>query len=250
MTSPAPPPVSADPPSEPPPAGDREEANDRPRAGVPARPGSFEGRARSFRQEQARRRSARRERVGTFLVVVILALGVYTIVTARPYSPSSKNDSPTPGPPIDVNLGTPTGASAVTCSAGGTAYVERIPWMNSTQPVTTGDIEVHVYEIFDGDFIGDRNAVANVTPSNPCAGAPPDSKALWYAALATPNGTILLTYTVNHPWTAVTPGPWNIGIENGSVLVLVTYASLAGRGYGFAVVGYAGGSPIRGTVAL
>jgi hypothetical protein len=39
-------------------------------------------------------------------------------------------------------------------------------------------------------------------------------------------------------------------IENGSALVLVTSMSLAGTGRGFAVVGYSGGSPIRGTVPL
>ncbi|MGA7476802.1 MAG: hypothetical protein WBW47_06240 [Thermoplasmata archaeon] len=225
-------------------------SNDVPRAGAPAPPGSFDGRARSFRQEQAMRRSVRRERIGTFLVVVILALGVYTILTARPYSPSSRDNFPTPGPPIIVTMGTPTGATPLNCSAGGTAYVERIPWTSATQPVATGDINLRVYEIWDGDYILDPNAVANVTPLNVCAGSPPSLSALWYAVLASPNGTNLLTYTVNHPWTAVTPGPGNVVIENGSVLTLVTSVSIADTGRGLLVVGYAGGSPIKGTVVL
>jgi hypothetical protein len=191
-----------------------------------------------------------RERIGTFLVVVILVLGVYTIVTARPFSPGTGDNTPTPGPPIHVNLGKPTEVTSVNCSAGGTAYVERIPWTNATQPVTTGDLGVRVYEIWDGDYIGDPNAVANVTSSNVCAGASPTWSELWYMVLASPSGTNLLTYTVNHPWVPVTPGPTNVGIENGSALILVTATPLADTGRGLAVVGYAGGSQIRGNVVL
>jgi len=244
------PPVSTDPPVEPPPSRDHEGTNERPRAGTPAPPGSFDGRARSFREEQTKRRSAQRERIGTFLVVIIIVLGVYTIVTARPYSASSRYQFPPLGPEIVVNLATPSGASPVTCTAGGTAYTERVPWTNSTQPVSTGDVSVRVYEIFDGDTIGDPNAVANVTSTNVCAGAPPDSTALWYAVLAAPNGTNLLTYTGGHQWTAVTTGPSDIQVENGSALILVTNVSLAGSGRGIAVLGLTGTSQIRGTVAL
>ncbi len=244
------PPVSPDPTVEPPPSRDNEDTNERPRAGTPAPPGSFDGRARSFREEQTKRRSAQRERIGTFLVVIIIALGVYTIVTARPYSASSRYQFPPLGPEIVVTLGTPSGASPVTCAAGGTAYTERVPWTNSTQPVSTGDVSVRVYEIFDGDTIGDPNAVANVTSTNVCVGSPPDVTALWYVVLEAPNGTNLLTYTGGHQWTAVTSGPSDIQVENGSALILVTNVSLAGSGRGIAVLGLTGTSQIRGTVAL
>jgi hypothetical protein len=250
MTEPERPPIPANPPAEPSPTGDIDAGNGRPRVGTPAPPGSFDGRARSFREEQRKQRSARRERIGTFLVVIIIVLGVYTIMTARPYSASSRYEFPPLGPTIVVNFGTPSGASSVTCSAGGTAYVERVPWTNSTQPVSTGDVSVRVYEIFDGDTIGDPNAVANVTSSNVCAGASPDSTALWYVVLAAPNGTNLLTYTGGHQWTAVTPGPADIDVQNGSALILVTNVSLAGTGRGIAVLGLTGTSQIRGTVAL
>jgi len=248
MTGSTPPWIPTDPPDEPTSAGDLEKTRDRPRAGEPAAPGSFDGRARSFRQHQASRKNVRRERIGTVLVVVIIALGVYTIVTARPYSPSSSNPFPTPGPPITVTFGSPSSVTAMSCGGGGTAYVERIPWNGSSQPVTTGEVNVRVYEIYDGDFITDINAVANVTSSNLCAGTPPTSSELWYAVLAGPNGTNVLSFTEARPWRAVSSGASDIVIENGSALVLVTSMSLAGTGRGFAVVGYSGGSPIRGTV--
>lgn len=244
------PPTSPEPRVGPPPTGEPGTAVETPRPGSPAPPGSSEGRARSFREEQTKQRSARRERTGTILVVIIIVLGVFAIVTAHPYSASSRYEFPPPGPTIVVNLGTPSGATPFACGAGGTAYVERVPWTNSTQPVSTGDISVRVYEIYDGDTIGDPNAVANVTSSNVCAGSPPDSTALWYVVLATPNGTNLLTYTQGHQWTAVTAGPSDVVIANDSVLILVTNAPIAGIGRGIAVLGLVGTSQIRGTVAL
>lgn len=250
MNEPVRPPASPARPTESPARGELPGASRPPRAGEPAPPGSFDGRARSFRERQEKRRSARRERIGQLLVVLIVVLGVYAVVTARPYNPSSTSSLPTPGPPITVSLGTPV-ASTVTCGAGGTAYAERIVWENSTAPVTTGDITVRVYEIYDGDFVPDQGVVANVTPSNLCAGSPPSSPPpLWYVVMAAPNGTTLLSYTVTQGWTSVTSGPWNFQIENGSAMTVVTGVSLAGTGHGFAVVGFAGGSPIRGSVPL
>ncbi len=213
------------------------------------RPTRPHGRAQTFRQEQARRRSLRWERAGELFVVVIIVLGVYTILTARPYGSTSSDQLPGIGPPIVVHLGSPA-ESSVTCTAGGTAYAERIPWTNSTQPVTTGDLSVRVTEIWDGDYIGDPHAVANVTPSNLCAGAPPDASAKWYVVLAAPNGTNLLTYTGGTGWVSVTHGDWNLGVENDSALILVWYAPLAGTGRGISLDGAANGSLISGSIAL
>jgi len=182
-------------------------------------------------------------------VVVIILLGVYTILTARPFASTSSEQLPGNGPPIVVHLGSPT-ESAVTCAAGGTAYAERIPWTNSTQPVTTGDLTVRVIEIWDGDYIGDPNANANVTPSNLCSGTPPDASAKWYVVLSAPNGTNLLTYTGGTGWVSVTHGDWNLPIENDSALTLVSYAALAGTGRGFSLDGAANGSLISGSIAL
>jgi hypothetical protein len=216
-------------------------------SGIPAPPTA--GRASSFRRSQTQRRSAQREQIGVLLVVLILAVGIYTIVTARPYSTSSGYHLPTPGPPIVVRFGTPTEAVA-NCSQGGTASVERIPWANSTQPITTGDFTVRVIEIWDGDFIGDPGAGANATPSNVCAGAAPSSSANWYVVLEGPNGTNLVTYTVGAGWVAVGPGVWNFGVQNGSTIVLVSYTSLANSGRGFEVDGAANGSIISGSLPL
>jgi len=240
---------SKDRPVESPLAGDRRGTVDPPPAAPPGRPGSNGGRARSFRQEQARRRGARRERIGELVVVAVIVLGIYTVVSARWYSPPSSYTPPPSGPTIVVHLGTPS-ESTLPCAAGGTAYAERIPWINSTQPITTGDVNLRVYEIADGDYIGDPGAVANVTSSNVCAGTPPTTATVWYMVLAAPNGTNLLTYTVDNGWTSVTPGPSNVELENGSALILVTHVSLAGRGRGFSVYGISNESPISGSVPL
>lgn len=214
-----------------------------------AGPDPIGSRARAFRQEQAGRRGRRRERIGELLVVAVIVLGIYTVVTARSYSGSSNYIPPNPGPTIVVHFGTPS-ASALTCGGGGTVYAERIPWTNSTQPIITGDVNVRVYEIADGDYIGDPGAVANVTPSNPCAGTPPTAETVWYVVLVAPNGTNLLTYTVDDGWASVAQRAVNVGVENGSALILVTHVSLVGTGRGLAVYGVDNESPISGSIPL
>ncbi|MGP8075838.1 MAG: hypothetical protein ACLP8Y_03760 [Thermoplasmata archaeon] len=211
-------------------------------------PSPVEGRARAFRNGQTQRKSQERERVGVLLVVAIIVLGVYVITSARPFSPSN-NPNPNPGPPITVLLGTPTVVS-VPCSAGGSAYAENIPITSISAPIVTGDVNARVNEIWDGDDIGDPNVVANATPSNLCAGSAPDASTLWYGVLVAPNGTNLLTYTATHAWVSVSNGLPNIGIENGSSFVLVSYKSFSGAGYGFLLFGYANGSLIRATIPL
>lgn len=234
--------LKSSPPIEPPSPGGTPTAS-------PQRPASYDGRARLFREQQVRRRITRRERIGIVIVVVIIALGAYTIVTARPFTGSTGSLLPVPGPEIVVQFGTPS-VSQVNCTAGGTAYVERIPWVNSTQPVLTGEIFVRVFEIFDGDYVGDPGAVANVTASNVCQGTPPDSSSRWYAVLASPNGTNLLTYTTGGSWNAVDGQALNFEIQAASSMVLVSFTSFSGTGHGFGVGGVAHGSVIRGTVPL
>jgi hypothetical protein len=220
-----------------------------PRAGSPAPPGTFDGRARSFREAQTRRRGELRERIGVVIVVLIIVLGVYTLLTAKPYTATPSSGFPIPGPTINVILGGPT-VTQVPCGVGGSAYAEKIPFTGSSEPITTGDVNLRVYEIWDHDFIPDSKVVANATPSNLCGGSPPQSSFLWYAVLAAPNGTNLLTYTQDNDWTAISPGPTNFWIANGSALIMVTDASLAGSGRGFEVIGYSAGSPIFGTIPL
>lgn len=222
----------------------------RSRAGEPAPPGSFEGRARSFRERQRQQRSRRRERIGQLLVVAIIALGVYAIVSARPFNPSAGSGTPSPGPPIAVNFTAPV-LGQVACGQGGTAYTERVVWSGATATVTTGDISPRVYELFDGDILSDLGVVANVTVSSVCAGAPPDAATYsWYVVMEAPNGTIQLTYTFSHGWTSVTQGAWNFPIEDGSAMIVVSGTSFAEKGFGFAVLGFSGGSVIRGSVPL
>ena len=218
--------------------------------GEPAPRGTYEGRAHAFREHQAERRKEQRSIVGQILVVVILILGVYAIIAVRPFNPASQSTGPTPGPPIVVSLSSPA-VRTLTCGNGGMAYAERITWTGATAPVATGDISVHVFETVDGDFIPDLNAVANVTPTSLCAGAPPDPTFwLWYVVLSAPNGTVLLTYTITTGWQAVESGAWNIPVETNSTLTVITGRSASNTGLGFAVVGYANGSSIRGSVVL
>jgi hypothetical protein len=222
-------------------------------AGRAGGPGTFRGRARAFREEYARRQTLRRYRVANVVLAALIVVGAYAIVTEPPgYLLStlrSLESTPGPGPPVVVHFGPPS-ESTVSCTAGGTAYVESIPWDSSTETLATGEVSVRLYEIWDGDNIPDANAVANVTPTNLCHGTPPDATALWYLVLAAPNGTNLLTYTEAGSWSSVTGGSSDLKVNDGSSLVVVSYDSLAGTGRGLEVVGFAGNSPISGSALL
>lgn len=207
------------------------------------------GRAHAFRESQERRRQESRESLGVVAVVIIIVLGVYTLATARPYTGSSGFNLPPPGPTISVDLGTPT-VGSIGCIGGGTAYAERIPWNGSSQPVTTGDVNLRVYEIWDRDYITDPHADANATSKSLCEGTPPNPIALWYVVLAAPNGTNILTYTQANDWTSLVHGSTNIWIANGSALVLVTNSPLWNTGRGFQVYGFSNGSIVFGTIPL
>lgn len=220
------------------------------RAGEPAPPGTFDGRARAFRENETKRRSRRRERIGQLLVVAVILLGIFAIVTARPFSPSTGNGQPPPGPPIVVTFTTPV-VGQVTCGNGETAYTERTVWNSSSPTVTTGDVALRVYELIDGDIVNDRGVVPNANASSVCAGSPPEATVFgWYVVVSAPNDTIELTYAFSPGWASVTQGPSNVPIENGTIMTVVMGTSLAGRGYGFAVTGFASGSQVSGAVAL
>ncbi len=226
-----------------PPGGEEEPA----RVSRSRRP--YRGRAQAFRREQEELRRARRELLGNIVVVLIIGLGVYAILTARPFNPASVYTPPPTNPPISVKLGTPN-VSAVTCAAGAPAFAERIVWLNSSEPVRTGDVDVRVYEIWDNDWITDPNVVANATPTSVCAGPAPFSVTDWYVVLSAPNGTNLLYYTDGSGWVSVSGAPWNIEITDGSSFVVVTDPAIAQTGRGFAVYGYENGSLIEATTPL
>lgn len=227
---------------------------DAPAAGPPTAPAGEgapgAGRARAFRQAETLRRREREGRSVRAVLIVAAVLGAALIVTAPPNSLLSGSGSAGgPGPPVEVTFGAPS-VSTVTCGAGGTAYAEVIPWTGSSRPVTTGDIDMVVYAIFNGDNIGLGNSPANATASNVCEGSPPSPTALWYVVLQAPNGTNVLTYTIADSWTSLSGGSSNVGIANESSLVLVTDASLAGTGRGLKLIGFVGESVIEGAVVL
>ncbi|MGA8542106.1 MAG: hypothetical protein WB947_00970 [Thermoplasmata archaeon] len=231
-------------------AGDAAEP---PRAGTPNPRGSFAGRASEFRQRGAHRRFRRLELLAEIGCVALIVVAFTVVLTAKPPptpSPGTPPWEPAPSSaPITVRFGTPT-VGNVSCGAGGTAYTERIPWLNSSQPVTTASTWVILHELGDGDYIPDPNAVANATPASVCAGAPPSPSALWYVVLAAPNGTNLLTYTEPGVWASVTHGSTDLPIAANSSLVVVTDVSIAGTGRGLAVLGYVGTASISGNVPL
>ncbi len=203
--------------------------------------------ARTYRMARSATVARRRGWAVAGVALVVLAVATYTIATSGPlthgYSP------PGPGSSIVVQFGTPT-TEAMTCAEGGTAYVETIPWLNSSGPVWTAGVSVIVFEITDGDFIGDPGVVANASPTVPCAGTPPPYSGLWYAVLLAPNSTTVLAFTDDAHWTAVTPGPSNVQVPNGSSLLLVTQRSLAESGRGLEVTGLSNSIPVRGSVTL
>lgn len=220
--------------------------------GLPPRPRTFAGRARTFRLREAYRKSARTERTVNAVMAALIVVGAYAIVTERPGDllPSHRTPgSPSPGPTIVVQFGTAS-EGPVSCAEGGTAHTESIPWSSSTEPVTTGEFYVRLYEIWDGDNIPDPGAAPAVTPSDLCSGTPPDASALWYVVLSAPNGTNLLTYTETQGWTSVTGGSTVLSIQDGSSLVVVSYDSLAETGRGLEVVGLVGSTEITGSVPL
>jgi len=220
-----------------------------PRAGQPAAPGTYAGRARLFRRAQAERRTDRRDRVWTVFVVFVIGLGVFVVVTATPYSPLGYNGLPKPGPVITVTLASPV-VSSISCGSGGTAISEEIGFVSSSKPVATGELVLRLYEIWDGDYIGDPNAVANASATNACEGAPPTTGALWYVVLTAPKGTNALTFTGKDLWQPIGGSPTNLTLRGGYTFVVITAYSLSGTGRGFGVEGYEAGSRIQGSVPL
>ncbi len=220
-------------------------------APAPARPPRGAGRAAAYRQRRAERRKAWGDRLEVIAVVGVIILSIVVLVTVWTGSPTLFSSPPPPitGPPIVVSLGTPT-VSNVTCGDGGSVTAERIPWINATQPVTTGDVAVRVVELFDGDFVPDANSHPNVTASNLCVGPTPTPASRWYAVLSGPNGSNLFTYTEATAWVSVTSGPVNVGIENGSALTVIENPSLAAKGFGVHILGFVNETAVTGSVTL
>ncbi len=210
---------------------------------------SSPGRAAAYRSRVAGRRRERLERTLEVAAVVVILVGVYAVLTARPVAPGSNPIVVPTGPPIRVQLGDPVTGS-IACGAGGNATLQTVPWENATAPVTTGVIQIRVVQLGDGDVLGDNGVGANATPGSACAGSPPTPTQRWYGVLAGPNGTNLATFTFNQEWHSTSEAPWDVPVENGSLIRIVENPSLAGVGYGLQVVGFVDGSEISGLVSL
>jgi hypothetical protein len=217
-------------------------------AGSSAARKGIPGRAREFRRVRSERRRARLVILEDVIVAGILALAVYTVLTARPVSPTSTNPFAS-GPPIHVAFGTPS-VGLVSCAGGVTAYAERVPWVNSSQPLLTVDVDLHVYQLGDGDIVADSGVVPNVTATNVCAGPPPTTYQRWYIVLQDTNGTNLLAYTFSQRWEHVTANINTTMIQDDDSIIIVENPLLAGVGYGLRVVGFSSGSPISGSTPI
>ncbi|HTT73111.1 MAG TPA: hypothetical protein VMG99_03040 [Thermoplasmata archaeon] len=219
-------------------------------ASAPPREEPPRPRASEFRADRTNRRQRRAELVLTIVAVAAIATGAVWLVFGPPVLPGSSAPGGSPNaPPIHVNFGAPV-ASSVPCGGGGNVTVERIPWINTTEPITTGEAELRLMEIYDGDYLSDPGAAPNVNASSVCTGAVPNPSARWYAVLQGSNGTNVLSYTVPGGWATVSGGDWNLPIPDGDSLVVVENPSLVASGFAISVVGFANGSPITGSVVL
>jgi hypothetical protein len=213
-------------------------------------PAPAPGGAREFRERRTRRRQSRTDLAVTGIAVVVLVLAVVVLLTVKPVVPGSgPPDDSSNAPPIVVRFGTPV-VSEVTCGSGGNVTAERVPWINSSQPITTGDADPRITEIADGDFVSDPHATPTVNATDVCTGAAMDLTSRWYAVLEDPNGTNALTYTVADGWQTVAGGEWNVLIPDGANLTVVENPSMAGSGYALSMIGFANGAAITGSVTL
>jgi hypothetical protein len=206
--------------------------------------------AQEFRTTRAEHRRDRTDSMVAAVAVVVLVVAAYAVLTARPVAPGTgPPDANSDAPAIVVRLGTPL-AAVVNCTGGGNVTTERVPWINESQPITTGDADPRITELFDGDFVSDPHAAANVNATSVCTGSVPDPTSRWYAALESPNGTNVLSYTVAGGWQTVGGGAWNVLIPDGSNLTIVENPSLVQIGYSLNIIGFANGAAITGAVTL
>ena len=127
--------------------------------------------------------------------------------------------------------------------------------MNASAAVSSGNLGIRLYEIWDGDWLWGSNVVPDANATSVCAAAPPGGGiTAWYAVLAAPNGTNLLTYAsgsmARGAWAAVDGGPWNRSVTNGSSLIIVTVPEIHDTGRGLSLFGFENGGPISGCVTL
>jgi len=206
--------------------------------------------AREFRERRAQRRRGRTDTALTVLATAVIVLAIAVMLTAKPVVPGTgPPDESSNAPPIVVTFGTPV-VSEVNCSGAGNVTAERVPWVNASEPITTGDADPRITEIADGDFVSDPKATPDVNATDVCTGPVPDPTSRWYAVLEDPNGTNVLTYTVAGGWQTVGPGDWNVLIPDGANLTVVENPVMAGSGYSLNVIGFAMGAQITGSVTL
>jgi hypothetical protein len=195
--------------------------------------------AGEYRRRRDRRERPRRRALFAAVVVGPVILAVYYGVHAPgPGALAAENPSlPLPHVYLDsVTLGTPA-VQNVTCGDGATVKTELVPWVNASVEPTTHQVFLEITELLDGDVDGGSAPNPTVTSSSVCAGAAPTVTPSWYVVLRSPNGTNVAVFSYSSNWVILNQASSELGIANGSSLILVANPSLAGLTFGLCALG-------------
>ncbi len=156
-----------------------------------------------FRAELRRRQRRRYSLAAALTAIVVGGL----LLSVPGFGPSSGGTGASLAGYV-VHLGAPV-LGVVTCGGGTVAIAERVPWLNSSVPLTTGHVILTVVDV-DGDTLWSSGAPPTVTASQACAGTLPVSNFTgisgvnvgfsWYVTLSSPSGSILAFYTLSSGW--------------------------------------------------
>ena len=208
---------------------------------------SLEEAAESLPSRRGRGQRRRRLYLGLVALVVVLgAAGAYAFNSAPHGLPAGGGGGPSG---VSVQFGAPT-SGHVGCAGGKTMVTERVPWVNSSLPVSTTQFRLEVQEIGDGDVIGADNAPGAVTPIALCVGPAQPYVYDWYGVLQSPNGTNEATYTYASGWAAVPPSTLPIEVAQNSSMMVVSTSSFVGLGYALEALPFGPGVPVNGFTAL
>ncbi len=217
-----------------------------------------ESRTARYRQREARRRGPWGAMAAWVVAIAVAAVAIHLLTSPAPaIPPPISAGAPTnygeqgSGPAIGVDFGSPSVTTA-TCASGGSAPIERIPWISASHPPDNTEIAFKLVELGDGDVVGGGFSNApHVSGGAVCAGSPPAAAThQWYAVLADPSGTNLESFCFGIGWTPVDGAPSPVVIANGSSVTVVLWAEIADSGFGLEVSGSEGSTTVQGTVPL
>jgi len=214
----------------------------------PSHRANADGPAASFRTGRGRSVARRRRVAGGIAAALIAATVVFLVLHSQPAPAPTATGSPGggsdggggPSSKVSVTLGTPDAGTTV-CGSGGSSPSERIPWLGSSVPISTAELNLLVVELADGDILPGIAGAPGVTSTDPCEGNPPGPSYHWYLVLSDPSGANVAYYTLPMGWVTLAGGAANLTVANGSSFLLLISPSVAGIGYGLALQGFVDG---------